>query len=254
MTRFRFCFVFFVLAMLSTSCIASKPMLDYTPEEMRDKAVFEKVSPSILEIENYRFDSFVGHPILYCTGSGFCWDGDNHVVTNAHVVQYASALKVVLRNGEKRDARIVGVNYAEDIALLYVTTFDPLVDQPLVPIDKGDSDDIFVGQAVYTFGFPFGLPLSMCKGIISGLFKDEAERNDIQTDAAVNPGNSGGALVDIHGRLIGMPTYIYTRSGANHGCGFALPINRIKKVVAKLMEDAKIPDLNSNKLFFQEYL
>jgi len=240
--------------MLTTSCIASKPTLDYTAEEMRDKAVFEKVSESMLEIENYRFDSFVGHPILYCTGSGYVWDDDNHVVTNAHVCQYAASLKVILRSGERRDARIVGINYTEDIALLKVTTFDPLIDKPLVPIEKGDSDDIFVGQAVYSLGYPFGLPLTMCKGIISGLYKDEADRRDIQTDAAINPGNSGGALVDIWGRLIGMPTYIYTRSGANHGCGFALPINRIEKVVLKLMKDAAIPDAGSKKLFFHDYL
>lgn len=248
----RICFVF-MLAVLATSCI-SGPIQTYFPEEIRDKAIFDKVSPSIVEIENYRFNSYTGYASLYCTGSGYVWDDENHVITNAHVCQYAASLKVILRSGERRDAKLIGIDYTEDIAVLKVTTFDPIIDKPLIPIDKGNSDKLFVGQAVYSFGYPFGLPLTMCKGIISGLPEEEPERDDIQTDVAINPGNSGGALVDTLGRLIGMPSYIYSRSGSNSGCGFALPINRIKEVVTRLMEEAKDPGKTTNRLFFNQWL
>lgn len=248
----RICFVF-MLAMLISSCV-SEPLQSYFPDEIRDNAIFEKVSKSIVEIENYRFNSYIGYATLYCIGSGYVWDDQNHIVTNAHVCRYAASLKVILPNGERREAKLIGIDYEADIALLQVTIFDPIIDQPLIPIEKGNSDNLFVGQAVYTFGYPFGLPLTMCKGIISGLHINEKERNDIQTDAAINPGNSGGALVDTLGRLIGMPSYIFSKCGSNSGCGFAIPINKIKEVVIRLIEEAKNPDKIIEKLFFNNWM
>jgi serine protease Do len=89
----------------------------------------------------------------------------------------------------------------------------------------------------------------MSRGIISGLCKGVKGRDDIQTDAAINPGNSGGALVDLQGRIVGMPTYIITRGGGNDGCNFAIPINRIKQVVGRLLKEAKDPSFISKHLF-----
>ncbi len=241
--------LFMFSLILFTSCIASHAVQQYSFEEIRDKAVWDKVSQFIVKIENYRFSSYVNYSVLYCTGTGYVWDNDNHIVTNAHVVQFASSIKVVLRSGERREAKIVGINYTEDVAILKVTIF-PLIDGVLVPISKGNSDDVFVGQCVYVLGHPFGMPLSMTKGIISGLCKDVKDRDDIQTDASINPGNSGGALVNIFGELIGMPSYIFTRGGGSDGCNFAIPINRIKKIIDQLLKETKNPSLISKKLFF----
>ena len=243
----RSLFVFSLI--LCTSCIASRTVKHDSSTENCNQTVWEKVSQSIVEIENYRFSSRMGHNVLYCTGSGYVWDNDNHIITNSHVVQYANSIRVVLSGGARREAKIGGVNYAEDIAILQVKTFS-MVDDPLIPICRGDSDTLYPGQTVFTFGYPYGLPLSMSRGIISGLCKDIKGRDDIQTDACINPGNSGGALVDLQGRIVGMPTYIITRGGGSDGCNFAIPINRIKKVVRRLLKEAKDPSFISKNLFF----
>ena len=241
--------LFIFSLMLFTSCIASNVDSYYSHEEIQNKAVWDKVSLSIVEIENYRFNPRLGYNILYCTGTGVIWDDDNHIITNAHVARYASSIKVVLRSGKRREAKIVGINYAEDIAILQVKTF-PLVDGILIPIQKGDSDKLFVGQTVFSLGYPYGMPLSMSGGIISGLCRGIDGRDDIQTDASINPGNSGGALINSRGALIGMPSYIRTRGGGSEGCNFAIPVNRIKNVVEILLKEAKNPSLISQKLFF----
>ncbi len=235
--------------LFTTSCIASNVDPYYSSEEVINKAVWDKVSHSMVKVENYRFSPRLGYNVLYCTGSGVVWCDDNYIITNAHVCKYAASIRIILRSGKSREAKIIGINYTEDIAILQVRIF-PLVDGILTPIQKGDSNALFVGQAVFTLGYPYGMPLSMCRGIISGLCKDEPERTDIQTDASINPGNSGGALVDTHGVLIGMPSYIRTRGGGSEGCNFAIPVNRIKVIVDMLLKEAMNPDSISKKLFF----
>jgi len=234
---------------LFASCITSNVDSYYSHEEIMNKAVWDRVSDVMVEIENYRFNPRLGYNILYCTGSGYIWNKAGYIVTNAHVIVYAASIRVVLRSGQRRAAKIVGINYTEDIAILKVTTF-PLIDGVLVPIAKGNSDELFVGQTVFSLGYPYGTPLSMCKGIISGLCKGVDGRDDLQTDAAINAGNSGGALVNIFGELIGMPSYIFTRGGGSEGCNFAIPINRITKIVDQLLKESKKPSLISKKLFF----
>ena len=238
----------FSLMLFTTSCIASNVDPYYSSEEVINKAVWDKVSHSMVKVENYRFSSHLGYSVLFCTGSGYVWDDDNHIITNAHVVSYAASIRVILRSGKSREAKIIGINYIEDIAILQVKTF-PLIDGALVPISKGDSDKVFPGQTVFCLGFAYGMPLSMTKGIISGLCNGVDGRDDIQTDAAINAGNSGGALVNIFGELIGMPSYIFTRCGGNNGVGFAIPINRVTKIVDQLLKESKNPSLVSKNLF-----
>jgi S1-C subfamily serine protease len=175
------------------------------------------------------------------TGSGFVWDTDGRIVTNYHVVQAAVQnrlnLRVVLADRTAHDAKIVGLAPDYDLAVLQITT---AVDR-LKPIKIGSSSDLQVGQKAYAIGNPFGLSLTMTKGIVSALDREIESPGErpivgaIQTDAPINPGNSGGPLLDKDGRLIGVNTSIATPSGGNVGIGFAVPVDTVNPVVTELI-------------------
>jgi len=175
------------------------------------------------------------------TGSGFIWDDAGHVVTNFHVIQAASEATVRLADGRDYKAGLVGVSPAHDIAVLRIGV--GFQRPPPVPI--GTSQGLKVGQKVFAIGNPFGLDWTLTTGIISAL--DRSLPSDsgptiehlIQTDAAINPGSSGGPLLDSAGRLIGITTAIFSPSGASAGVGFAVPVDTVNRVVPQLIRSGR---------------
>lgn len=178
-------------------------------------------------------------------GSGFIISPDGYIVTNEHVVNRATEIVVTLPNGHKYNAQLVASDYISDIALLKI---DAKVSLPYAIL--GDSDDLIIGEWAIAIGNPFGLfdmgQPSVSQGIISATDRDFGRQNDsrvykdmIQTDAAINAGNSGGPLVNSLGEVIGINAFIYSGSESNAtniGLGFAIPINRAKKIVSELRQ------------------
>lgn len=175
------------------------------------------------------------------TGSGFIWDTVGHVVTNFHVIQGASEATIKLADGRDYRASLVGVSPSHDLAVLRIVV-DHKRPQP-VPL--GSSADLQVGQKVFAIGNPFGLDWTLTSGIVSALNRSFTTDSGatiehlIQTDAAVNPGNSGGPLLDSAGRLVGITTAIYSPSGASAGIGFAVPVDSVNRVVPQLIRNGK---------------
>ena len=179
------------------------------------------------------------------SGSGFVVSKDGYVVTNAHVVDGASAVTVKINDGATKTARVVGQDDSSDIALL---KFDP-GSEDLVPLTLADSDDVHVGDPTNAIGSPYGLQRTLTTGVVSALERQINAPNGfsidnvIQTDAALNPGNSGGPLLDSAGRVIGVNSQIESSgstaggSASNSGIGFAVPSNTVSNVVKQLLED-----------------
>jgi S1-C subfamily serine protease len=166
------------------------------------------------------------------------WDKKGHVVTNFHVVDGARSLTVSLHNQRTFPARVVGVEPRKDIAVLKIEAPADL----LVPVQlPNKAEELEVGQKVIAIGNPFGLDHTVTTGIVSALGREVQGaggvgiRDMIQTDAAINPGNSGGPLLDSTGRLIGMNTMIFSRSGAWAGIGFAVPAKTIARIVPQIV-------------------
>ncbi len=176
------------------------------------------------------------------TGSGFVVDKQGHIATNAHVVEGAS--KITVGFGESRvvNAKLVGKDTSNDVALLKVN-----VDQnTLDPLTLGDSTKAQVGDPVVAIGNPFGLDRTVTTGIVSALARQIKApngftiQNVIQTDAAINPGNSGGPLIDGQGRVLGINSQIATTGGGNVGIGFAVPVNTAKDIINQLKKSGKV--------------
>ncbi|MGA0121704.1 MAG: S1C family serine protease [Gaiellales bacterium] len=177
-------------------------------------------------------------------GSGFVIDKDGHVLTNAHVVAGAqSPITVSFSNDERVEAEVIGVDNATDVALLKVD----LPASALTVVPLGDSAAVVVGEPVVAIGNPFGQDRTVTSGIVSAVARSIEAPNGfsingvIQTDAAINQGNSGGPLFDMQGQVIGINSQIYTggTGGGNVGLGYAVPINLVKEVVADLMATGK---------------
>jgi 2-alkenal reductase len=222
------------------------PRTDYQGEEARTTALFTKTSPSVVAIyaRKSRGSTESGG---VGTGSGFVWDRAGHLVTNNHVVAQASEIGVVLGGEQPVPARLVGAAPWADLAVLRLA--DPPDD--LQPIPIGTSSDLAVGQSVYAIGNPFGLSRSLTTGVISALDRrlptapGREAAGVIQTDAAVNPGNSGGPLVDSSGRLIGVNTAILAPTGSFTGVSFAIPVDTVNRIVPEIIRDghARLPGI-----------
>jgi len=173
------------------------------------------------------------------TGSGVIIDSDGLVVTNQHVIEGMTEVKVALSDKREFDADIILRDPKTDLAVLRLRGV-----RGLPVVELGNSDAIEVGDLVLAIGNPFGVGQTVTSGIISALSRTQVGGTDyqlfIQTDAAINPGNSGGALVDVNGRLIGINTAIYSKTGASVGIGFAIPVNMVKVVVASARQGSKI--------------
>ena len=172
-------------------------------------------------------------------GSGVIVSPDGYILTANHVVEGADKVKVALASGEKEfDAKVIGTDSATDIAVLKVEG------KNLPAITIADSDKLEVGDVVLAIGNPFGVGQTVTMGIVSGLsrggFGINNYENFIQTDAAINVGNSGGPLVDAEGRLVGINTWIISRSGGSQGLGFAVPANMARFVMERLISEGKV--------------
>ena len=176
------------------------------------------------------------------SGSGLIWDGAGHIVTNYHVIEGASEAQIQMSDGRQFNAQLVGVSPQHDLAVLKIggAGFSAPARVPI-----GTSSDLQVGQNVFAIGNPFGLDWTLTKGIVSALDRSLPNENGpdirhlIQTDAAVNPGNSGGPLLDSAGRLIGINTAIYSPSGASAGISFAVPVDTVMRVVPQLIANGR---------------
>jgi len=171
-------------------------------------------------------------------GSGVVVADSGIILTNNHVIEGAQEIQVFFADGRRLDAKLLGTDPATDVAVLRVDARN----LPVVPV--GNSDSARIGDVVLAFGNPFGIGQTVTMGIISATGRSELGladyENFIQTDAAINPGNSGGALVDANGRLIGINTAIYSRSGGYQGIGFAVPINMAWTVMHSILTTGKI--------------
>jgi S1-C subfamily serine protease len=239
---------------------------EVTPRGERDAfekeriQVFKDVSPSVVNVDTLRIQrrGYAGlSERALGTGSGFVWDTQGRIVTNFHVVQdtlevsaegavsirAAATVRVTLAEGGSWNAHLVGVAPDNDVAVLQI-------DAPasaLKPIPVGSSSDLEVGQTVYAIGNPFGQSLTFTHGIVSALDREIQSVTDrpitgvIQTDASLNPGNSGGPLLDREGRLIGVNTAITSPSGGNVGIGYAIPVDAVNQVVTDLIRTGRSP-------------
>ncbi len=174
-------------------------------------------------------------------GSGFIVEkkgGDYFIVTNNHVAGAADEILIILDNGDEYEASLVGTDPRMDLALLKVSTKDNL---PVAVL--GDSDQLYVGDWVLAIGSPYGYKSSVSAGIISALGRQQGPEGNIsdfiQTDAAINQGNSGGPLVNLKGEVVGINTWITTSTGGSIGLGFSIPINNAKKTIGDLIRDGK---------------
>ncbi|MGA3046711.1 MAG: Do family serine endopeptidase [Terracidiphilus sp.] len=180
--------------------------------------------------------------IEHGVGSGIIISPDGYIVTNDHVVDGATQIKVTLKDRRILNAKVIGVDKLNDLAVIKVDASN------LPSIAWGDSTKLEPGQTVLAFGSPFGyFPFSVTRGIVSALnrpnpYSDNPRKpgNFIQTDAAINPGNSGGALVNVHGELVGINTFIITNSGSFAGAGFAIPSQIVRASAEQLIKNGKI--------------
>ncbi|MFP8779314.1 trypsin-like peptidase domain-containing protein [Hydrogenophaga sp. RWCD_12] len=171
-------------------------------------------------------------------GSGVIVSQAGYILTNNHVIEEADQIEVLLNDGRKSAAQVIGTDPESDLAILKVT----LTDLPVITL--GDSDALSIGDQVLAIGNPFGVGQTVTSGIVSALGRTQLGintfENFIQTDAAINPGNSGGALVDIRGHLMGINTAIYSRSGGSMGIGFAIPTSTARTVMEAIVREGKV--------------
>jgi len=171
-------------------------------------------------------------------GSGVIVSPEGYVLTNNHVVDHMNEIEVVLTDGRRARAKVIGTDPETDLAVLRIDL------DRLPAITLGNSEALQVGDAVLAIGNPFGVGQTVTSGIVSALGRNQLGinpfENFIQTDAAINPGNSGGALVDANGHLIGINTAIYSRSGGNMGIGFAIPVSTARQVMDSLIKEGRV--------------
>jgi putative serine protease PepD len=209
--------------------------------------IYKQDSLGVVEITISSTASSNGYPFggggtSTAQGSGFVYDKAGHIVTNQHVVDGATTARVKLSNGRTYSATVVGTDTSTDLALLKI-------DAPaaqLHPVALADSSAVEVGDPVVAIGSPFGLEETITAGIVSALNREIQATNGftiggaIQTDAAINHGNSGGPLIDMTGKVVGVNAQIESDSGDNAGVGFAIPSNTVKTVVAQILSNGTV--------------
>jgi len=215
-------------------------------------AIADAVRPGVVHIDvRSRADEQRPWRFGGSSGAGWVFDREGHIITNAHVVRGASSrITVEFASGLSAAAELVGADLYTDIAVLRVSG----INGGLFPLERATGEPVRQGQQVFAFGSPFGFKHSMSRGIVSGLGRDprgavvpEGFTNFIQTDAAVNPGNSGGPIVDARGRVIGMNVAIATgresdgtMEGQSAGISFAIPLNVIENVATQLIQSGEV--------------
>jgi S1-C subfamily serine protease len=239
--------------------VEAVPLARTTPSSLRDVAardaaltedealnvrIYRQASPAVANIltKATEYDFFMDPVPVEGAGSGFIIDPRGYILTNFHVVQEAQSIEVVLGDQSRYPAKFIGADQRNDVALIKI---EPKGKQ-LASLPLGDSGVLQVGQKVLAIGNPFGFQSTLTTGVVSAIgrtvqtsqstFIDEA----IQTDAAINRGNSGGPLINTHGEVIGINSAIYTPSGTTAGIGFAIPINTAKAIAHDLMTDGRV--------------
>ncbi len=203
--------------------------------------VYQKVKDSVVMLRiTAVVETFLGPSIISKEGSGFIYDQKGHIVTNFHVVEGAERIEVYFLDKSVAEARLVGSDPYSDLAVVRLVDVGG---RGLKPLELADSSGLRVGQPVIAVGSPFGLSGTLTTGVISQLgrvLRTPSGRlipNVIQFDAAVNPGNSGGPLLDYSGRVIGVTTAIASKVGEFSGIGFAIPSNIVRKVVDAIIRE-----------------
>ncbi len=217
--------------------------------EKRKIQIYKNVVPSVVNVSNVTkvrslFSSNSIEEMKTGAGTGFVWDNQGHIVTNYHVVANKNGKFYVSfsNHKDKIEATLIGHEAKLDVAVLKAKFIPPGV----TPINPGTSGNLQVGQMAIAIGNPFELDYSMTSGIISALGRKIKGiggvdiHGMIQTDASINPGNSGGPLLDSSGKLIGMNTLIYSRSGSSAGLGFAVPVDSINRAVPDIIKHGKM--------------
>lgn len=209
--------------------------------EKRTMAVYRQVSPSVVNVTTQviqRGFNYLYRP-LEGAGSGFVIDTQGHILTNYHVIREAQSIEITFFDETSAPAQVVGIDPPNDIAVLRVENPPAW----LRPVELGTSANVMVGQRAIVIGNPFGqFGGTLTTGVVSALDRTIEGRDGrnisgvIQTDAAINQGNSGGPLLDSAGRVIGMNTAIFSPSGINAGIGFAVPVDTIRRVLPDLLE------------------
>jgi S1-C subfamily serine protease len=215
-----------------------------TDDESINVRVYRQASAAVANVltKATEYDFFMDPVPVEGAGSGFLIDPRGYILTNFHVVQEAQSIEVVLGDQTRYVAKFIGADQRNDVALLKI---DPK-GKTLVALPLGDSSKLQVGQKVLAIGNPFGFQSTLTTGVVSALGRtvqtsqttliDEA----IQTDAAINRGNSGGPLINSHGEVIGINSAIYTPSGTTAGIGFAIPVNTAKRIAHDLMTEGRV--------------
>jgi len=206
--------------------------------------VYNQAHRAVVEItvSSPQADPFGGQEQQQAQGSGFVYDSDGHIVTNDHVVDDATSVSVRFWNGDTYKANVVGVDPSTDLAVIKVDAPESV----LHPLTLADSGSVQVGAAAIAIGSPFGLEETVTSGIVSALHRSMRAPNgftindSIQTDAAINHGNSGGPLLSSSGQVIGVNAQIAGATGANVGVGFAIPSNTVRKIASGLIDNGKV--------------
>jgi putative serine protease PepD len=217
---------------------------ELTTDEALYVRIYKQASPAVANIVTraVEYDFFLNPVPVEGAGSGFVIDARGYILTNFHVVQQAQTVEVTLGDKSRYQAKFVGGDVRNDVALLKVE----LGGKKLTALPLADSSTLQVGQRVLAIGNPFGFQSTLTTGIISALgrtvqtgeqtFIDEA----IQTDAAINRGNSGGPLLNSHGEVIGINSAIFAPTGTTAGIGFAIPINTAKQIAQDLINEGRV--------------
>lgn len=217
----------------------------YSAEEMRNIAIYEKANRSVVHITtiSLSLNTFLEVLPEQGTGSGIIISADGYILTNAHVVENASQMSVSLHDGTSYDAKLIGKDKENDLAVLKTELPQGVA---LEPIIFGTAKNLKVGQKVVAIGNPFGYDRTMTMGTVSGLGRPVRTDNNtvingmIQTDAAINPGNSGGPLLNSVGEMIGICTTIHSTTGTSQGIGFAIPVDTAISVIPDLIQHGKV--------------
>jgi Do/DeqQ family serine protease len=253
------CAAFILLAAAASPAAAQQRFVPSQSELRASYApVVNRVAPAVVNVyaarmvqnrnplfEDPVFRRFFGVPdgganqIQRSLGSGVIVDSSGLIVTNVHVIEGADEVKVALADKREFEAEIVLKDKRSDLAVLKLKDSH----EKFPTLDFANSDALQVGDVVLAVGDPFGVGQTVTHGIVSALARTQVGITDyqffIQTDAAINPGNSGGALVDLDGRLVGINTAIFSRSGGSQGIGFAIPANMVRVVVASAVHGGK---------------
>jgi S1-C subfamily serine protease len=215
-----------------------------TADELVNVRIYRQAAPAVANIvtRTVEYDFFMNPVPVEGAGSGFLIDAAGHILTNYHVVQNAQAIEVMLGDQSRYPAKFVGADPRNDIALIKI---DPR-GRKLAPLPLGDAHTLEVGQRVLAIGNPFGFQSTLTTGVVSALgrtvqtgpntFIDEA----VQTDAAINRGNSGGPLLNTRGEVVGINTAIFAPTGTTAGIGFAIPINTARRVAEDLITQGRV--------------